>query len=170
MGHDIMIPYDSTATITENSGFGKAFPGGPTCLFRGKVIPALITCSPKGSITSSILRAAFERLDHLGVYERTPSLKPFALFDAHDSRLQIPFLRYINDHTHRWVFCIGLPNGTHKWQVGDSKEQNGSYKIEWTREKAKLLLWRTRMGLSTVLEKVISYHYSIAFGINLLLE
>ena len=55
MGHDIMIDFDKTSTITEISGVGKAFPGGPTCIFRGKEIPALITCSPKGSITSSIL-------------------------------------------------------------------------------------------------------------------
>jgi len=126
MGHDIMVDYDNTVSVTENSGVGKSFPGGPTCLFRGKEIPALITCSPKGSISSSILRTAFERLDDLGVYERTPTLRPFALFDAHDSRLQVPFLRYINDPLHPWTFCIGLPNGTHKWQVGDSKEQNGS--------------------------------------------
>ena len=100
MSHDIMVEYDETVSVTENSGVGKAFPGGPTCMFRGKTIPALITCSPKGSISSYILRTAFQRLDDLGVYERTPSLKPFALFDAHDSRLQVPFLRYINDPTH----------------------------------------------------------------------
>ena len=66
-------------------------------VFFGKEMPALITYSPKSSISSSILRTAFARLDDLGVYGRTPSLKPFALFDAHDSRLQVPFLRYIND-------------------------------------------------------------------------
>lgn len=96
-------------------------------VFRGKEIPGLITCSPKGSISSSILETAFARLDDLGVYKRTPSLKPFALFDAHDSCLNVPFLRYVDDPTHQWVFCIGLPNGTHKWQVRESKEQNGSY-------------------------------------------
>jgi len=92
MDRDIMIDYDKIATITESSNVGKAFPCGPPCIFRGKEIPSLILCSTKGSIISSILRAAFERLDDLGVYERTPILKPFALFDAHDSRLQVPFL------------------------------------------------------------------------------
>ena len=52
-----------------------------------------------------------------------------------------------------WKFCIGLPNGTHKWQVGDSKEQNGSYKIEFTREKSKLVLWKTRNGMEVSIEK-----------------
>ena len=139
MGHDIRVPFDTTKSVTENSGPGKTFPGAPTCSFRGKTIPALIACSKKGSITSDILKCAFERLDQLGVYERRPNLKPMALFDAHDSRLQVPFLRYVNNPQHRWIFCIGLPYGTHKWQVGDSKEQNGSYKVEWTREKAILV-------------------------------
>lgn len=31
MGHDIMINYDNTVSVTENSGMDKAFPGGPTC-------------------------------------------------------------------------------------------------------------------------------------------
>ena len=91
----------------------KSFHGGPSCIFRGVSVPALIACSPKGSITSEILTAAFRRLDNLNMYRRTPTLNPFALFDAHDSRLQVPFLRYINTPASRWVFCIGLPNGTH---------------------------------------------------------
>ena len=101
MGHDIRIPFDDDLTITENSGPGNIFPGGHSCLFRGKLIPALITSSSKGSITSAILVAAFKRLDDLGVYSRTPELHPFALFDAYDSRLQVPFLRYINDTSHK---------------------------------------------------------------------
>ena len=136
IGSDIRVPFDDAKTIKENSGgVGKRFPGGPSCMFRGVLVPALMTCTSKGSITSDILTAAFKRLDDLGVYQRTSNLKPFALFNAHDSRLQVPFLRYINTPPHRWIFCIGLPNGTHKWQVGDSKEQNGSCKIEWYREK-----------------------------------
>ena len=139
-------------------------------MFCGKEIPVLITSTPKGSITSSILRVAFKRLDELGIYKHTPHLRPFALFDVHDSHLQVPFLEYVNDDSHKWTFCIGLLNGTHKWQVGDSKEQNGTYKVEWSREKSKLVLWKTRMGMSVALENLISYLFSIAFGSNCLLE
>ena len=114
MGHDIRVPFDQGLLIAENSGPGKTFSGGSSCTFRGKVIPALITASTKGSITSEILKHAFERLDQLNIYPRTPQLTPFALFDAHNSRLQVPFLRYINDPSHKWIFCIGLPNGTNK--------------------------------------------------------
>jgi hypothetical protein len=78
---------------------------------------------------------------------------PFLLLHAHDSRLQVPFLQYVNDDVHRWKVCIGLPNGTGKWQVGDSSEQNGNYKTEMTREKGKLILFKTRIGCPTVIEK-----------------
>ena len=117
MGHDVRTTYYEDVDIRGNSGPGKCFPGGPICRFRGKNIPSLIASSPKGSITSEILKLAFRRLDDLGVYERVPGVRmPFALFDAHDSRLQVPFLRYINTDPHRWKVCIGLPNGTGKWQ------------------------------------------------------
>ena len=155
MGHDICIPFDDDLTIVKNSGPGKTFSGEPCCNFFGKLIPALITSSSKGSITSSILVPAFKRLDDLGVYSHSPTLHLFALFDAHDSQLQVLFLSYINETSHKWTFCIGLPNGTHKWKVGDSKEQNGLWKVEWVREKSKLVLFITRMGLDSDIEKII---------------
>ena len=70
--HDIHVPFDQGLLIVANSGPGKTFPGGPSCTFRGKVIPALITSSKKGSITSKILKHAFERLDQLNIYRCTP--------------------------------------------------------------------------------------------------
>ena len=154
MGHDIRADYNQEGSVRDNSGPGKAFPGAPTCQFRGRDVPALIACSPKGSITSDILKQALKRLDDLGIYEREPGGRiPFLLLDAHDSRLQVPFLRYVNDDAHKWKVCIGLPNGTGKWQVGDSSQQNGQYKVEMTREKGKLILFKTRIGSETVIEK-----------------
>ena len=87
MGDDIRATYDTTKSVTQNSGRGKRFPGAPTCFFCGKTIPPLVTCSKKGSITSEILTTALKRLDDLGVYKRTATLTPMGLFDAHDSRL-----------------------------------------------------------------------------------
>ena len=43
MGSDIRVPFDNTKTVRENSGPGKRFPGGPTCMFRGVSVPALVT-------------------------------------------------------------------------------------------------------------------------------
>lgn len=120
MGYDVTAKYNRKKKIIANSGPGKTFPDTPTCLFRGKTMPDLVTCTSKRCVTSDILKSAFERLNTLRVFERTPTLKPFTLFDAHDSRLQIPFLRYINNPNHLWTFCISLPNATHYWQLGDS--------------------------------------------------
>ena len=60
------------------------------------------------------------------------------LFDAHNSRFQVPFVRYINNPSYGWDSCISLPDGTHKWQVEDSKGQNRIHKVEWLREKSKV--------------------------------
>ena len=49
--------------------------------------------SPKGSITSEILKCAFEKIDELQIYKRTEQRIHMALFDVHNSRLQVPFLR-----------------------------------------------------------------------------
>ena len=75
MGHDLRGPYDKHGSVSKNSGAEKVFPGGPCCAFCGKLIPALVTCSKKGSITSDILKSAFEHLDESNIYKRTATLK-----------------------------------------------------------------------------------------------
>jgi hypothetical protein len=93
-------------------------------------------------------------LDELGIYECVSGGPiPFLLLDAHGSRLQVPFLKYVNDESHKWKVCIGLPNCTGKWQVRDSSQQNGQCKVEMTREKGRLVLFKTRIGTETVIDK-----------------
>ena len=46
-----------------------------------------------------------------------------------------------------------MPNGTHKWQVGDSRQQNGRWKIEWYKEKDELVSYKREIGLGGTLEK-----------------
>ena len=43
--------------------------------------------------------------------------------------------------------CIGVPYGTALWQVGDSKEQNGSFNIAMYRAKKDLLEKKDEIGL-----------------------
>ena len=43
---------------------------------------------------------------------RTYDVKPFLLFDGHQSRLGLTFLQYINTPSDYWVVCIGVPYGT----------------------------------------------------------
>ena len=51
----------------KNSGPGKLYPGGLTCVFKGKEIPCLVRWTPKGSINGAILVEILQTLDELGV-------------------------------------------------------------------------------------------------------
>ena len=137
-----------------NSGSGKRFPGGPKCYFQGKEVPAFICCSPKGGITSELLKEILERMDSFDLFPRIPGGPlPFLLLDGHGSRLQLPFLLYTNDQGHPWIVCLGLPNGTALWQVGDAAEQNVCWKMAITKFKRDLVLFKMRMGLPHTITK-----------------
>ncbi len=98
--------------IANNSGQGKRFPMGPTCSFRGKEVPCVVANTENGPITSELLVAFLEHMDRLELFPRTdPNVKPFLLLDGHGSRLELPFLKYINIEAHQWVVCIGVPYG-----------------------------------------------------------
>ena len=148
LGIDIFAQCNDDMFSNENYGPGKYFPGGPKCNFRGHQIPCYVTCSPKRSITSTILADMLKWIDDLGVFPRVPGgPTPFLLLDGHGSRLEVPFLKYINDVNHKWVVCIGVPNGTSIWQVGDSNEQNGTYKMYCGECKKMITSKRFEMGL-----------------------
>lgn len=59
---------------------------------------------------------------------------------------EIPFIQYINNESTRHSVSIGVPYGTSYWQVGDSSEQNGSFKMAITREKESILRKRELNG------------------------
>ena len=92
-------------------------------MFNGKVVPCFTRWSESGGMSSTILKECFETIDHFKLLPRTPGVFPFAILDGHGSRLEVPFLKYINDKTTEWCVCLGVPYGTAYWQVGDSKEQ-----------------------------------------------
>ena len=62
-------------------------------------------------------------------FNRTDGVPPFLLLDGPGSRFELLFLEYINNPMHTWKVCIGMPYSTHIWQVGDSAEQNRSFKM-----------------------------------------
>jgi hypothetical protein len=83
-------------------GPGKYFPGGPKCGFRGKEIPCYVMLSPKDIITSEILTDILKSIDSLDVFPRNVGEPtPFLLIDGHGSRLEVPFLSYINNPNHK---------------------------------------------------------------------
>ena len=110
--------------------------------------------TPKGSVTSDILAMVLKRLDDLGACERTPDgPTPMGLFDAHDSRLQLPFLLHCNTPLRgrpMWKACMGPPNVTHVWQVGGSTQQNGCLKMAMTREKDESVSFKKRMRFESI--------------------
>jgi len=112
----------------------KVMCGGPTCYYQGKSIPCFYGTSPKASITTELLTEMLKYLDKLQVYDRT-ICKPFLLLDGYGSRMMLPFLDYVNDPSHKWHVCFGVPYATHLWQVGDASSLNGVYKTELTRAK-----------------------------------
>ena len=137
----------NTNFIFNNSGPGKYYPGGPECTYNGKKVPAFIRWHESASITTHILVEALQTLDSYNIFNRTNRVKPFLILDGHKSRLELPFLQYINTPKDHWVVCIGVPYGTALWQVGDSKEQNGSFNIAMTKSKQELLEKKDELGL-----------------------
>ena len=98
-------------------------------------------------MSSEILASVLQRMDSLNLFPRGDDLPtPFFLCDGHSSRLQLPFLEYITDSNHPWVVCLGLPNATHFWQVGDSKQQNGRCKKELVLAKRDIIRQRMKLG------------------------
>jgi hypothetical protein len=150
LGIDVQAPMvEGDDSIRGNYGPGKRYPGAPTCNFRGTIVPPFVCCSPKGGITSELLKSMLERMDSLNLFPRVEGGPiPFLLLDGHGSRFQLPFMRYIADKEHKWKVCIGVPNGTAYWQVGDSEEQNGSWKMATTRQKRILVRFKIAMGMS----------------------
>ena len=86
-------------------------------------------------------------MDASGILDRSKGVKPFLLVDAHASRFSLEFLRYINDESHLWAVCIGVPYGTHLWQVADSEELNGELNRLFTMNKEELLRKKSHHGM-----------------------
>ena len=78
---------------------------------------------------------------------------PFVLLDGYGSRFDLEVLEYINSVETNWRVCIGVPYGTSYWQVGDSIEQNGCFKITLTKQKRNLLHAKALVGQDFVLNK-----------------
>jgi hypothetical protein len=107
LGVDIQAPMvEGDDSIRGNYGPGKRYPGAPACNFRGTVVPPFVYRSPKGGITSELLKFMLERMDSFNLFPRAEGgLLPFLLLDRHGSCFQLPFMRYIGDPEHKWKVC-----------------------------------------------------------------
>ena len=140
--------------VNQNIGYGKAMPKGPEVMFRGKCVPCFCCNSENGSIAGQLLKEMLAAIDQLNVFDRSATgLNPFLLLDGHGSRFELDFLQYINSVETKWECCIGLPYGTSYWQVGDSSEQNGCFKMALTRAKQELVTKKNDAGLEFSINK-----------------
>jgi hypothetical protein len=87
------------------------------------------------------------------VFDRSTGLNPFLLLDGHGSPFDLEFLEYVMAADTKWHVEKGLPYGTSYWQVGDSSEQNGSFKMKLTKEKAILTSKKYNSGLAFEIDK-----------------
>jgi hypothetical protein len=144
--------YDDIDFMKKNKGRGKTFPGGPICTFKGQEIPCLVRFSESGGMTGPILLDIFKTLDYFEVFteDRKNGRTPFVLLDGHDTRFYLPFVEYINKPETKFAVSLGVPYGTSIWQVGDSSEQNGCYKMNVTIAKDKILTQRESNMISDI--------------------
>jgi hypothetical protein len=129
--------------LEHNFGEGKYYPGGPTCKYNGKVVDCLVFTSKSGRITGGILVEILTYFNSIDLFPRVlGGLIPLLIVNRHQSCLAPIFVEYISDKKHPWKVCLGVPYATTLWQVGDASKQNGMVKLEWYREKKKLLSWK----------------------------
>ena len=114
---------------SNTGGEGKQYQQGPVCEIKGKKLPTMCCCSESGSITADLLVAMLKVINKSEVFDRTNGiLAPYLLLDGHGSHFDLTFLEYINNPDNPWSVFIGMPHGTSYWQVGDPRQQNGSFK------------------------------------------
>jgi hypothetical protein len=78
-------------------------------------------------------------IDTLDIFDRWIA-HPFLLLDGHHSRMRLPYLKYINDPSHKWYSYFRVPYATHIWQVVDASSLNGAYKMELAKAKHHYML------------------------------
>lgn len=61
-----------------------------------------------------IPKGDYGAVDSIGLFGDDCKI-PFILFNRHQSRLDIKFVRYMNDPETEWVVAIGVPQGTALW-------------------------------------------------------
>jgi hypothetical protein len=77
----------------------------------------------------------------------------FCSLMAMEADLNFPFLEHITNKEYEWKVCISVPCGTPYWQVGDSMEQNGCFKMALAKAKHERVDKEENSGLVGTIEK-----------------
>jgi hypothetical protein len=149
---DIFAEWDPEDSI--NIGPGKRHPGLSLLSADGKEIPMLFAASPKASMTSTILKETFKKMDELGITqhgvdEYGKTYRPAAVVDRHISRMGEDFLHYVNEAATHWEVNLGASYGTEYWQSHNDRRQNGAFKSELASSKSRFYMKKRLAGLPT---------------------
>ena len=106
--------------------------------YNWHLIICFIGCSENGSIISKFLTDMVKRIENCAKFD-LPDVHPFLLLNGHGWHFEEQFLDFTYSPVHKWKVCISIPYGKPLCQVGDSKEQNGSFKCSGTEIKAVLV-------------------------------
>ena len=90
--------------------------------------------------------------------ERNPSSSLTGAIRDYQSHLLTMSETYVRDIKHEWMICFGVPYGTNLWQVGNSKQQNGSYKMSMTKHKDEIVKKTYQIVVKTTVQR--NRHYS----------
>jgi len=114
----------------------------------------LLNHSESGSINGAFITSMLCYIDEKKeVFDHSTGLCSFLLLDGYGSQFDLEFLEYINSEETKWNVNIGLAYRTSYWQVGDSTEQNGSFKMALARAKQALVMKINDSGLPFEINK-----------------
>ena len=156
IGVDIFIELVKGAAgeyMQENYRKVKRYPGLKTYEYKGERISSFITKYPNGIISYDIVTSMLHQLRKNFQFDRIDTNLypgPVILLDSHDSRLQLPFLCYLNDPDTKWSAGISVPYGTILWQVGYSDKINENNKLVSYFRKSKIVHQKSVLGQSNV--------------------
>ena len=158
MGVDVFAEWITGDDHLQNFGMGKRYPGLVLYDKNGKEIPVMFAATPNASMTGSILRDMYAKMDELGITQRGEDAHgkyyPMSMGDGHISRMDEDFLEYINNPLTLWAAILGAVYGTNFWQFHDSSQMNGGFKSILPKCKEELIKKKRLAGLNPKIEPV----------------
>jgi hypothetical protein len=127
--------------------------------YNVKRVSCYVTSTENGSILSKDLNLMLKWVNCHEVFNQIDGVDPMLIVDENRSRMMGPFLKYVNCHEHLWIAMIDIPYGTHLWQVRDSEQINGAFKIAKMKWKRWLKQQKSDFGSKKQSTSMTSYCY-----------
>jgi hypothetical protein len=93
------------------------------------------------------------KMDEHSLFDHSAGINPFLPCDGHEIHFDQSLLEYTLEYDRHWTCCICVPYGASVWQLGDSPDQNGIFKIEIKKAKADTVRRKIRVGLPETLKR-----------------